>query len=53
MEYAKAGFPVTGIDLSSSKVDRVNAGNSYIADIHAGEFKPLVDSGKHEIHELF
>lgn len=46
VEYAKAGFPVTGIDLSTSKVDRVNAGNSYIADIHAAEFKPLVDSGK-------
>jgi UDP-N-acetyl-D-glucosamine dehydrogenase len=46
VEYAKAGFPVTGIDLSASKVDRVNAGNSYIADIHAGEFKPLVESGK-------
>ena len=46
VEYAKAGFPVTGIDLSTAKVDRVNAGNSYIADIHAAEFKPLVDSGK-------
>ena len=46
VEYAKAGFPVTGIDLSTSKVDRVNAGNSYIADIHAAEFKPLVESGK-------
>ena len=46
VEYAKAGFPVMGIDLSTAKVDRVNAGNSYIADIHAAEFKPLVESGK-------
>ena len=46
VEYAKAGFPVTGIDLSTAKVDRVNAGNSYIADIQAAEFKPLVESGK-------
>lgn len=46
VEYAKAGFPVTGIDLSTSKVDRVNAGSSYIADIQAAEFKPLVESGK-------
>ncbi len=46
VEYAKAGFPVTGIDLSASKVDRVNAGESYIADIHSKELKPLVDSGK-------
>ena len=46
VEYAKAGFPVTGIDLSTAKVDRVNAGSSYIADIQAAEFKPLVESGK-------
>jgi len=46
VEYAKAGFPVTGIDLSVSKVDRVNAGESYIADIHSAEMKPLVDAGK-------
>jgi len=46
VEYAKAGFPVTGIDLSAPKVDRVNAGESYIADIHSAELKPLVDSGK-------
>ena len=46
VEYAKAGFSVTGIDLSKSKVDRVNAGESYIADIPTAELKPLVDSGK-------
>jgi len=46
VEYAKAGFPVTGIDLSVSKVNRVNAGESYIKDIDSAEFKPLVDAGK-------
>ena len=46
VEYAKAGFSVTGIDLSVSKVDRVNAGESYIADIPTAELKPLVDAGK-------
>src|SRR5437762_5687352 len=46
VEFAKAGFEVTGIDLSESKVAKVNAGESYIADIPNGVFKPLVEAGK-------
>jgi UDP-N-acetyl-D-glucosamine dehydrogenase len=46
VEFAKAGFRVTGIDLSPSKVAKVNAGESYIADIDQGVFKSLVDAGK-------
>jgi UDP-N-acetyl-D-glucosamine dehydrogenase len=46
VEYAKAGFDVTGIDLSESKVAKVNAGDSYIADIPNSVFKPLVEAGK-------
>jgi len=46
VEFAKAGFHVTGIDLSESKVAKINAGESYIADIPQGAFEPLVKSGK-------
>ncbi|HTM50445.1 MAG TPA: nucleotide sugar dehydrogenase [Bryobacteraceae bacterium] len=46
VEFAKAGFDVTGIDLSESKVDKVNAGESYIADISQDVFRPLVAAGK-------
>jgi len=46
VEFAKAGFDVTGIDLSEDKVARVNAGNSYIADIPEGVLAPLVAAGK-------
>src|SRR5260370_24080934 len=46
VEFARAGFEVIGIDLSESKVAKVNAGESYIADIPAGGFKPPVESGK-------
>ncbi|MDQ6698965.1 MAG: nucleotide sugar dehydrogenase [Acidobacteriota bacterium] len=46
VEYAKAGFTVTGIDLSTAKIDRVNAGDSYIGDIASSELAPLVSSGK-------
>src|SRR5207248_5996238 len=46
VEFAKAGFEVTGIDLSESKVAKVNAGESYIADIPDSVFRSLVRSGK-------
>ncbi len=46
VEFAKAGFEVTGIDLSESKVAKINAGESYIADIAEGVFEPLVKSGR-------
>src|SRR5580704_14070884 len=46
VEFAKAGFTVTGIDISEEKVRRVNAGESYIGDIPTAVLKPLVESGK-------
>jgi UDP-N-acetyl-D-glucosamine dehydrogenase len=46
VEYAKAGFTVTGIDLNSAKTESVNSGHSYIADIHDAELGPLVTAGK-------
>src|ERR1017187_7352802 len=45
VEFAKAGFTVTGIDTSEEKVRRVNAGDSYIADISSATLAPLVESG--------
>ncbi len=46
VEFAKAGFHVTGIDLSSPKVDRVNAGDSYIGDISGDSLAGLVKDRK-------
>src|SRR5690242_4907504 len=46
VEFAKAGFEVTGIDLTDSKVARVNAGDSYVGDIPSATLAPLVKSGK-------
>jgi UDP-N-acetyl-D-glucosamine dehydrogenase len=46
VEFAKAGFSVTGIDLIESKVDRINAGDSYIQDIPRAEVAALVEAGK-------
>jgi UDP-N-acetyl-D-glucosamine dehydrogenase len=46
VEYAKAGFDVTGIDLNEQKTEQVNAGISYIGDIKTEELAPLVRAGK-------
>ena len=46
VEFAKAGFSVTGIDISAEKVNRVNAGDSYIGDIPSETLAPLVASGR-------
>src|SRR5450755_3909330 len=46
VEFARAGFTVTGIDTSEEKVRRVNAGDSYIGDIPSATLAPLVESGK-------
>src|SRR5205823_4626604 len=46
VEFAKAGFAVTGIDVAETKTARVNAGDSYIGDIRSADLAPLVQSGK-------
>ena len=46
VEFAQAGYNVTGIDLSESKAARVNAGDSYIGDVPSSALEPLAKSGK-------
>src|SRR5262249_21852415 len=46
LEFARAGFRVTGVDLDGAKVDAVNAGRSYIVDLEDREIAEQVDSGR-------
>lgn len=46
VEFAGAGFEVTGIDIDVAKVESLNRGESYVQDVPAGVLKPLVESGK-------
>ncbi len=46
VEFAVEGFTVIGIDLSPSKVDAINRGESYIPDIPTSRLAPLVAAGK-------
>ncbi len=44
MEFVKAGFSVTGIDVDARKVDALNAGESYILDVPAEDVRQAVKS---------
>ena len=46
VEFARAGFEVTGIDVSEEKARRVNCGDSYVGDVPSAVLAPLVQSGK-------
>lgn len=46
VEFAKAGFPVTGIDLDKGKVSKLNSGKNYILDVKDEELRSVVRSGK-------
>ena len=45
VEFAHAGFHVTGLDIDERKISKINAGESYIQDIPTSVLKPLVDAG--------
>ena len=46
VEFAKAGFHVTGIDLQQSRVDRLMRGESYVQDVPSSEVDELVKAGR-------
>jgi UDP-N-acetyl-D-glucosamine dehydrogenase len=43
--FAEGGVPVLGLDAIQSKVDTINAGESYIEDVTSERLKGLVDAG--------
>jgi UDP-N-acetyl-D-glucosamine dehydrogenase len=46
VEFASAGFAVTGIDLKPEKVAAINAGESYVGDVPTAALRPLVEAGR-------
>ncbi len=46
VEFAHAGYTVVGLDVLPDKVDKLNAGISYIPDVPTDELAPLVKAGK-------
>lgn len=46
VEFARAGFTTTGIDLDESKVAAINAGRSYIDDVASEQVRALQAAGR-------
>jgi UDP-N-acetyl-D-glucosamine dehydrogenase len=46
VEFAKAGFPVTGIDVLENKVAALNRGESYVQDVPTSALSPLIQGRK-------
>jgi len=46
VEFSKAGFDVTGIEINKDKVKMINRGESYIQDVKKKELQELVKNNK-------
>src|SRR5207244_9832988 len=46
LEFARAGFRTTGIDVDRHKVDAILAGRSYIVDVQDAEIAEQVQAGR-------
>jgi UDP-N-acetyl-D-glucosamine dehydrogenase len=46
VEFARAGFNVTGFDVDAAKAAEINRGSSYIPDVPAGDVSSAVEAGK-------
>jgi len=46
VEFAHAGFTVTGFDVDESKTAQINAGTSYIPDVPAADVAAMVKAGR-------
>ena len=46
VEFCRAGFPVTGLDIDKTKCERINAGKSYIGDVPSEAVSEWVEAGR-------
>ena len=46
VEFARAGFHVTGIDVDARRVEEINEGRSYIQDVAGDDVARLVQTGR-------
>jgi UDP-N-acetyl-D-glucosamine dehydrogenase len=46
VEFARAGFDVTGFDVDQSKIDQITAGKSYIPDVPDADLCAAVKAGR-------
>src|SRR5580765_519181 len=46
VEFAHAGFDVTGFDVDAGKTSEINAGRSYIPDVSSTDVAAVVQAGR-------
>ena len=46
VDFAQAGFRVTGIDTDTGKVDKINSGHNYIEDVSDSHLSDLVEQSQ-------
>jgi UDP-N-acetyl-D-glucosamine dehydrogenase len=46
VEFARAGFDVTGFDVDAARVAQINQGRSYIPDVPDSELQAVVQAGR-------
>jgi UDP-N-acetyl-D-glucosamine dehydrogenase len=46
VEFAKAGFMVTGLDLDAGRVQALSSGRSYIPDVPSSDLQNLLSNGR-------
>src|SRR2546425_6859152 len=46
VEFARAGFDVTGFDVDHAKTAQINAGKSYIPDVSTAALRAAVEAGR-------
>src|SRR5207302_4988668 len=44
VEFARAGFDVTGFDVDAAKAAQINAGKSYIPDVAESDLSAMVNA---------
>jgi len=49
VEFVKAGFTVSGVDLSPERVEMLKKGQSYVLDVSSDEISRVIKSGKFSI----
>src|SRR5688572_16388189 len=53
VEFARAGYVTTGIDLDAAKVEAINAGTSYIDDVSGKDVAELRAAGRLQASQTF
>lgn len=46
VEFARAGFEVTGVDVDAAKVAAIGRGESYVGDVPTRELRAVVEAGR-------